>query len=116
MKPQSLFLKSTLFAFFVCAEALAGDVAHHTCVQPVIPQALAQDYILKLFDRKTTTYKDCINKFIDEQRKIYQTSNDVATANLAHDAAETAIKEYNNFLEQVNERNKRAGKHDGDDD
>jgi hypothetical protein len=110
---KSLFL--ILLATFLSAHALADDLTKPDCKQPTVPNPMASDLVMKQFTKKKTAYDACINKFIDEQREIAKTTTDVLKANLAHDAAESAVKEYNDYMEVLNARTKRANSLNGDD-
>ena len=116
MKPILLTLSTTLFASLISNQTFADDLAKSSCVQPIIPQPYASDVVLKQFEKKMDKYKTCITKFIDEQQDLSKSSPDTVKANLAHDAAQSAIKEYNDFMAARNERTKRANALNGADD
>jgi hypothetical protein len=97
--------------------AMADDSApaaapKHECQQPVIPMETASDVVRKYFEKKHKKYSECITKFVDEQSAIAKNSTDVAKANQAHDAAEAAIKEYNDFMAILTERETRMHEND----
>ncbi|MET3106874.1 hypothetical protein AAKU67_002374 [Oxalobacteraceae bacterium GrIS 2.11] len=97
------------------AHAFAGDEATSGCKTPTIPIAQASDVVVKYFNKHREAYEKCITKFVTEQQEIVKSEKDVAKANAAHDAAEAAIKEYNNFMAQLKERNDRAAPDASDD-
>ena len=99
------YLFALLPLVLICSTALANEPQKTACNQPTIPQPLASDLVIKYFDKHVLQYKACITKFVDEQTAISKTSTDVAVANAAHDAAEAAIKESNDFIAAIDERN-----------
>jgi hypothetical protein len=111
-------MKSLYFALLIslaCIQAMASDTPSG-CAQPIIPAAQASDVINKLFDKRHKAYKACIDKFVEEKQAISKNAADVPTANAAHDAVGAAIKEYNDFIAALNERNASLGQDDDDED
>ncbi|TDK62806.1 hypothetical protein [Sapientia aquatica] len=94
-----------LLAGLFATHAMADDIPKHSCKLPVIPNIQASDTVRKYFDKNTTNYKKCIEKFVEEQRQIAKTSPDKTTAYNANEGAEAAVKEYNKFMEELAERN-----------
>jgi len=82
--------------------ALADEPAKHNCIQPDVPGKFASEQRLKEINKKTTLYKECINKFAREQQEISNSTVDVAKANAAHDAGEAAIQEFNDYMKLRN--------------
>lgn len=105
-------LVAAMFATVPCS---AADPVKHNCEQPTIPITQASDMVLRYFNKRSEKYKACISKFVEEQRAISVKATDVVTANAAHDAAEAAILEYNNYMEKLNERNDNAHPEDAED-
>lgn len=101
MKSALLLLCAGLVSFHVCAEELITN----DCKAPNIPIPQASDVVVKFFNKRVETFKKCIEKFVDEQRSASKTTTDVTKANMAHDAAERATKQYNDFMAELNERN-----------
>ena len=110
MKPLILLILATL----ISSTAMADEPAKHNCTKPVIPIPQASDLVNKYFHKHLKEYDACMAKFTDEQEAIAKNSANVGKANAAHDAAEAAIKEHNDFIEEVNARNEKAG--GGEDD
>lgn len=102
-------LSIILFTALVSTQTWADDLAKPNCKQPVIPIPNASEVVVKYFKKHGVEYEKCIDKFVKEQQEIAKTDTVVAKANAAHDAAESAIAEYNKFMEEVNERNRQAG-------
>jgi len=111
MKTISALVLALLFS----AHAFAGEQTNSECKIPTIPIPQASDVVVKYFNKHREAYEKCINKFVKEQQEIVKTEKDVAKANAAHDAAEAAIKEYNNFMAELKERNDRAAPDASDD-
>jgi hypothetical protein len=105
-----------LLTCVVCTNALADDLTPNNCKQPTIPSTLASDTVKIYFEKHNKQYKLCMKQFVDDQRALSKSSQDVAVANRAHDSAEAAIKEFNDFTDALNERNVRSGDADPDDD
>ena len=104
MKSLLTFLSISLLS----TAALADDSPKHNCKVPIIPSTQASPVVRKYFDKHSLEYRDCIKKFVDEQHDIEKiTSNSTAQA-LAHDSAEAATKEYNDFMAVLNERNENT--------
>lgn len=99
------YLFALLPFLFIYSTVLAEESVTNNCKQPAIPQPLASDLVVKYFDKHVLQYKACITKFVADQTAISKTSKDVAAANAAHDAAEAAIKEANDFIAAIDERN-----------
>ncbi|PRC94186.1 hypothetical protein [Solimicrobium silvestre] len=97
-----------LFPFILAAlfstQVLADEPAMHNCKQPPVPGKFASATQLKEIDKNTRTYKACMMKFADEQQEISKNATEVAAANKAHDAAEAAIKEFNDYMKLRNDR------------
>jgi hypothetical protein len=67
----------------------------HNCVKPVYPGHLAMDSAsrTKSFNREVTTYKECMQKFANDQ-------NEIVKAAIA--AANAAVDEYNQYIKDLN--------------
>lgn len=89
---------------FTSTFAFADEPTKHNCAQPPIPNKFTSDNALKAIDKKTKVYKECIQKFVDEQQSIMRNTTDVPTANKAHDAAEAAIQELNAYIKARNDK------------
>jgi hypothetical protein len=100
-------LHAVLLASALAAPAFADEVLKSPCETPTIPSVHASEMVTKNFNRHGVEYKKCMLKFVDEQRKIAAEATDYAKSDAAAQAAEAAIKEYNDFTEKVNERNTR---------
>jgi len=88
--------------------AIADELTKNPCEQPTIPSVRASEMVTKYFNKHGVEYKKCILKFVDEQQKISKESTDYAKSNAAFQSAEAATKEYNEFIEKVNERNSKV--------
>ena len=85
----------------VSLQAMAEDTPHHDCKQPTIPQVQASDSVRHFFEKRSNNYKSCISKFVDEQKAIYTNTTDPVIAKQSHEAAEAAIKEFNDFQDKL---------------
>ena len=94
--------------FLTATAAWAGDGPVASCKQPTVPADHASDVVVKYFNKHRLEYKDCIDKFIDEQKAIVDANatGNPQKAQQAHDAAEVAQKEYNDFVEALNQHAK----------
>jgi len=101
-------LSGLAFVLLFTSSAWADDVVKPDCQQPIVPIANASEIVTKMFEKRGKAYEKCIDKFVKEQQAISAGNTDVAKANAAHDAADLAIKEYNEFMVRVNERNRQA--------
>jgi hypothetical protein len=115
---KSLFFLLT--ATLISSQAFADAPPQHNCTQPVVPNTMASDIAKSHYQKMLTTYKECMSKYVEDQQAIAKTATDMTTATLAHDAAESAIKEYNDFIAKLNARNatvhsRGADSDDGDD-
>jgi hypothetical protein len=102
---------SALFASLFAINAFAEDAPKIPCERPDIPSRMASDLVMKSFNKHSATYKKCISDFVNERRAFVDShaTTDVPAAQAAHDAAEAAIDQYNDFIKQLNERNAAAG-------
>ena len=109
------FAVVALAAGLIAGTAYADDANKHSCQQPPIPGRMASDLVMKSFSKRSETYKKCISDFVAERRTFVDANSktNVPAAQAAHDAAEAAIVEYNDYIKQLNERNAAAN---GDDD
>jgi hypothetical protein len=104
------FVVAALVASLVAGSAYADDANKHNCQQPPMPNKMASDLVMKSFNKHSETYKKCISDFVAERRAFVEAhSTDVAAAQPAHDAAEAAIVEYNDYIKKLNDRNAAAG-------
>jgi len=110
MKPFIPFILATL----ISSPAMADEPAKSNCALPTIPIPQASDLVNKYYHKHVKEYNACIAKFIDEQEAISKNSPDVVKANAAHDAADAAIKEHNQFIEDANAREAQNGEPDDD--
>jgi hypothetical protein len=110
MKSLLILLLSTLLT----VHAFADEVVKSGCQQPPIPSTLASDLVLKQFEKHSKAYKECIDKFVSGQQIISKNSTDTSKANAAQDASELAIKEFNEYMTELNERNGRTPGADND--
>ena len=103
-------------ALFV-SQAHADDQPKSDCKQPVVPAVDASPLVVKYFYKHMDEYKKCISKFVAEQQGIEKNTADTVKQTIAHNAAESAIKEFNDFMALANERNEKikAGNDDDDD-
>lgn len=110
------FAVIALAASLVASSAFADDANKHSCNQPPMPNKLASDIVMKSFNKHSETYKKCISDFVADRRTFVEAheKTDVPAAQAAHDAAEAAIMEYNDYIKKLNDRNAAAGD-DGDD-
>ena len=108
MKSIYLLILTSLFAI----SALAVESNDHGCSQPIIPNVQASPLLMKMFDKRSEAYKKCMQKYVEDQQAISKNSVVVDVANAAHEKAEAAIKEYNLYMDSLNERNKKAGSED----
>jgi hypothetical protein len=100
MKPIILFLLLT--CQLLCA--VAADIPKHNCEKPSLPNVQSSETVVKYFNKRLASYKVCIDKFVAEQRDIAKTNPDPVQANQAFEAAESAIKEYNDLIQILNSR------------
>jgi hypothetical protein len=98
-----------MFATLFSSTAMADEPAKSNCTRPVIPPAIASDLVNKYYHKHVKEFDKCVAKFIDEQEAISKNSTDAAKANAAHDAADAAIKDHNEFIEEVNAREAKIG-------
>jgi acid phosphatase class B len=101
-------LYAVLLAGALAVPAFADEVLKSPCEVPTIPGVRASELVTKNFNKHGVEYKKCTLKFVEEQQKISRESTDYAKSNAAFQAAEAATKEYNEFTEQVNERNAKV--------
>lgn len=94
-----------LIAGLAIGSAVAADIPKNPCNKPVVPNRMESDSTVKSFTKHMETYKKCISDFVAERREFSEHSTDKAAAAEAHNAAEAAIVEFNNFAKEVNERN-----------
>ena len=87
------------------ATVFADDMAKSDCKQPPVPNMQASDVIVKFFEKKAKNYSDCIAKFVATQRAVEKSATNQTQLDLAHNAAESAIVEFNKFSEELKERN-----------
>ena len=107
---------SILFiALLSYGHAFADDVVKSECKQPVILNPLASNLATEYFNKRRDAYEKCINSFVKQQQDLMKSEVIVVKANAAHDAADAAIKEFNEFTAALNERNRRANGEDEDD-
>ncbi|HEY8026243.1 MAG TPA: hypothetical protein VIF60_16885 [Burkholderiaceae bacterium] len=98
-------MKSIIFAlaaFAAAGSAYADDANTNPCKAPVTPTAQSSEIIIKLFNKRLTAYKKCIDTFVEERRAVVKESTDQAKAAAAYEAAEAAQKEYNALIDEVN--------------
>ncbi len=81
------------------ASALPKPV--HNCKKPDRPGRLALDSQRKMFQRNMDGYRDCMQKFAADQQEI---------AKVAVDAANGAINEYNEFIQQLKKEQEEESK------
>jgi len=75
------------------ATAPATGAIKHACEKPDPPGRLASDTQKKVFDRTFKKYKECIQKFIEDQQTV---------AKAASEASKIAYDEYNDFVTEYN--------------
>jgi len=100
------FLITFVLASALTSQVYAEDIPKHQCTKPTAPNSQASDMVVKFFNKKLDAYRACIDKFVKEQREQSTLTLDPTTANLHHDAAEAAIKEYNDFMAELNAKAK----------
>ena len=66
-----------------------------TCVKPDLPGAFADSRRFERFNKEGKAYSDCIKKYVDETK---------ALSDATIEAGNKAIKEYNAFVAEVDER------------
>lgn len=84
------FLVSMLLFASLSLPALADTTEpKHNCVKPDYPGELASEARMKGFQKEVNDYRDCVNKFAQEQRA--QAESHTAAGN-------KAIEEFNAFV------------------
>lgn len=105
-------LSVLLLASFFSSLAFADQPLASNCKQPTIPNPQSSDMVVKFFNKHHEEYSKCIDKFVKEQQAIYKGSTDPVVSSAAHDAAEAAIKEFNNYTALLKTRNDATGTDD----
>ena len=99
-------MKLPISALLACAigatsfGAFAGEV-QNTCEKPVSPNAQSSEHVIKYFNRRMTSYKSCIDTYVAERRMFANSSQDRAEAEKANNDADAAVKEYNDLVEEI---------------
>ncbi len=64
--------------------------------------------VVKYFNKHRLEYKTCVDKFVEQQKAIVDAnaSTNPQKAQAAHDAAEAVLKQYNDFVDKLNEHAK----------
>ncbi len=83
----------TLCAAAAVAQQPAPAKATHNCVKPEHPGPFAREPQLKAFTRNVETYKSCMQKFAADQQEA---------AKAALEAGNAAVKEFNDFIAELN--------------
>jgi hypothetical protein len=107
MKTPYTLLQASILSL-AAASAFADDAPVNQCKQPPIPSDQASDVVVKYFNKHRLEYKSCIDKFVEDQKAVVQ-ANSTANpqkAQAAYDAAEKAQKEYNDFVDALNQHAK----------
>jgi len=88
--------------------AFADDAPVNQCKQPPVPSDQASDVVVKYFNKHRLEYKSCVDKFVEEQKAVVDanSTSNPAKAQAAYDAALKAQKEYNDFVESLNQHAK----------
>jgi hypothetical protein len=83
---------------------MAQEIIKPPCHQPPMPNDQSSDTVVKFFNKHRMEYQACMEKFADEQKALVETygKTDPAKANIAHESAEAALKEYNAFVDALN--------------
>jgi hypothetical protein len=89
----------TLCAAAAAAQQPAPPKAAHDCTRPGHPGPDAREAQLDVYARKVETYKNCLRKFAADQQEVAK----AATA-----AGNAAVKEYNDFITELNEASARG--------
>jgi hypothetical protein len=100
-------MKAKLLAVLVLsvsANAFAEDAQTTPCQKPEIPLRNASDMVIKYFKKHKDAYKACIQKYVDDQREIAKNTTDPVKAGEAHDLAEKAVVEFNEFAKELDAR------------
>ncbi|HEX7645603.1 MAG TPA: hypothetical protein VF472_25650 [Burkholderiaceae bacterium] len=102
MKPPiSALLACVIGTLSVCVLA---DEVKNTCEKPVPPNIQSSDHVIKYFNRRMAAYKTCTDAYAEERRTFAKLSKDPEQAQKANNDAEAAIKEFNELVEEVNQR------------
>jgi hypothetical protein len=83
----------TLCAAAAVAQQPAPAKATHNCVKPEHPGPFARERQLKAFTGNVETYKSCMQKFVANQQEA---------AKAAIEAGNAAVKEFNDFVAELN--------------
>jgi hypothetical protein len=86
-------LFNTLCAAVAVAQQPAPAKATHNCVKPEHPGPFPREPQLKAFTRNVETYKSCMQKFPADQQEA---------AKAALEAGNAAVKEFNDFVAELN--------------
>ena len=70
-------------------------MAQPTCVKPEFPGAFSDSRRFERFNKESKTYADCIKKYIADTKAV-------SDANI--EAGNNAIKEFNAYVQEVDER------------
>jgi hypothetical protein len=97
---KTLIVALTLLAFSL--PTLADNAAiKHTCAKPAHPGSLASEARMKSFQQEVNTYRECITKFTEEQKKQIK---------IHEDAGNVAVEEFNTFAKnELNPKKEEDG-------
>jgi len=82
--------------FFIAIPAARADTSppSHFCVQPAKQTVFSSKGLREKYVEDVRVYKACIEQFVEEQK---------AAVKVHHEAAEAAIKEFNDFVKESQE-------------
>ena len=84
-----------------------GDVPPLSCKQPSPPPLVEPSHFqIDSFNKQLVVYQQCIKDYVGERQKAVKQLNEQIARNT--DAANAAIKQFNDFNKSVNERNERV--------
>ena len=95
MTSRLCLVSAAVASLLAPAEASTITVAPPTCVKPDFPGPFSDQRRFERFNKESKTYADCIKKYIAETKAV-------SDANIA--AGNNAIKEFNAYVQEVDER------------
>jgi hypothetical protein len=88
-KPRHAFFSFIIFASLSLPTFADSAAPKHNCTKPSHPGTLASEARMKGFQTEVNEYRDCINKFAQDQRALGETHMS---------AGNKAIEEFNDFV------------------
>ncbi|MGH8541690.1 MAG: hypothetical protein ACRETW_14455 [Stenotrophobium sp.] len=86
------------------AQAGVGDVPQMDCKQPSPPPQIEPSQLqIDGFNKNLVLYKKCIEDYVGDRQKVIKQLNDQVIKNT--DAANAAVKQFNDFNKSMGERN-----------